>query len=162
MEKAANHQSCMLQSPPGIDVPSKIAQISAHLLNAADISRVQAERFTPLKGGRVNDPRNLSRDALQGIFVPFDWLPDGAILRFSVPDDKPGTPNGWCAVHPDGIASSSQESSYSQQSRRPKEIKLNHPEAEVLSDHCSPLQEVGEEETDSATQWLGRTPPGQR
>lgn len=115
----------------------------------------------PAEGGRVNDPTNLFRDALQGIFGPFDWLPDGATHHLRVPDDKPGNPNGWYALHPDGVASSSQQSSYSQPRHRPKKIKLNLPEAEVLSDHCYPLREVGKEQTDSATQLLGRTPPSQ-
>ena len=47
------------------------------------------------------------RDALQATFGPLDWLPipDGAIHRFRVPDDKPGTLNGWYVLHLDGIAS---------------------------------------------------------
>lgn len=109
----------------------------------------------------MNDPITLFRDALQGIFGPFDWLPDCATHHLSEPDDKPGTPNGWYALPPDGVASSSQESLYSQPRHCPKKIKLNHPEAEVLSDHCYPLREVGKEQTGSAKQLLGRTPPSQ-
>ncbi|HBM09972.1 topoisomerase [Pseudomonas sp. Choline-3u-10] len=47
------------------------------------------------------------RDALQATFGPLDWLPvaDGTIHRFRVPDDKPGTLNGWYVLHLDGIAS---------------------------------------------------------
>lgn len=47
------------------------------------------------------------RDALQATFGALDWLPiaDGTIHRFRVPDDKPGTLNGWYVLHLDGIAS---------------------------------------------------------
>lgn len=47
------------------------------------------------------------RDAMQATFGPLDWLPvaDGTIHRFRVPDDKPGTLNGWYVLHTDGIAS---------------------------------------------------------
>ena len=47
------------------------------------------------------------RDALQGHYGPLDWLPmpDGTIHRFHVPDDKPGTLNGWYLLFADGIAS---------------------------------------------------------
>ncbi|MGY8822158.1 MAG: toprim domain-containing protein [Pseudomonadales bacterium] len=47
------------------------------------------------------------RDALQATFGSLDWLPvaDGTIHRFRVPDDKPGTLNGWYVLHLDGIAS---------------------------------------------------------
>tara|TARA_R110000868_G_scaffold373033_2_gene636985 strand:- start:4744 stop:5613 length:870 start_codon:yes stop_codon:yes gene_type:complete len=47
------------------------------------------------------------RDAIQAEFGQHDWLPiaDGSIHRFHVPDDKPGTLNGWYLLFPDGIAS---------------------------------------------------------
>lgn len=47
------------------------------------------------------------RDALQDAFGLLDWLPvaDGAIHRFRVPEDKPGTLNGWYVLYADGIAS---------------------------------------------------------
>lgn len=47
------------------------------------------------------------RQALEGAFGPFDWLPipDGMIHRFRVPGDKPGTLNGWYLLFADGIAS---------------------------------------------------------
>ncbi|KPU60343.1 toprim domain protein [Pseudomonas fluorescens] len=46
------------------------------------------------------------RDALQAVFGPLDWLPtpDGAIHRFHVPGDKPGTRNGWYVLFVDDIA----------------------------------------------------------
>lgn len=49
----------------------------------------------------------LFREALQSVYGPLDWLPvpDGAIHRFRVPDDKPGTLNGWYVLYLDGIAS---------------------------------------------------------
>lgn len=49
----------------------------------------------------------LFRDALQTVYGPLDWLPvpDGNIHRFRVPDDKPGTLNGWYVLYLDGIAS---------------------------------------------------------
>lgn len=47
------------------------------------------------------------RDAMQARFGPLGWLPecDGTIHRFRVPDDTPGTLNGWYVLFPDGIAS---------------------------------------------------------
>ncbi|HAF93135.1 MAG TPA: topoisomerase, partial [Pseudomonas sp.] len=55
----------------------------------------------------MNKPELAFRDALQATFGPLDWLPvaDGTIHRFRVPDDKPGTLNGWYVLHTDGIAS---------------------------------------------------------
>ena len=55
----------------------------------------------------MTDPTILFRDVLQATFGPLDWLPlpDGAIHRFRVPDDKPGSLNGWYVLHLDGIAS---------------------------------------------------------
>lgn len=61
MGKTASYQSCVLQSPSGIDDTSEIARILAPLLTGDDISLAQAERhtwclhcrverFTPLKG----------------------------------------------------------------------------------------------------------------
>lgn len=49
----------------------------------------------------------LFRDALQSVYGPLDFLPepDGNIHRFRVPDDKPGTLNGWYVLYLDGIAS---------------------------------------------------------
>ncbi|WP_349618077.1 toprim domain-containing protein [Azotobacter salinestris] len=57
----------------------------------------------------MTDPVMLFRDALQAVFGPLDWLPepDGAIHRFHVPGDKPGSLNGWYVLFPDGIASGS-------------------------------------------------------
>ena len=53
------------------------------------------------------DATILFSDALQSVFGPLDFLPvpDGAIHRFRVPDDKPGTLNGWYVLYLDGIAS---------------------------------------------------------
>ena len=47
------------------------------------------------------------REALQETFGLLDWLPvaDGSIHRFRVPEDKPGTLNGWYVLYADGIAS---------------------------------------------------------
>lgn len=55
----------------------------------------------------MDKPELAFRDALQATFGPLDWLPipDGAIHRFRVPDDKAGTLNGWYVLHLDGIAS---------------------------------------------------------
>lgn len=49
----------------------------------------------------------LFRDALQSVYGQLDWLPepDGEIHRFHVPDDKPGSLNGWYVLYLDGIAS---------------------------------------------------------
>jgi putative DNA primase/helicase len=49
----------------------------------------------------------LFRDALQSVYGPLDWIPepDGAIHRFRVPEDKPGSLNGWYVLYLDGIAS---------------------------------------------------------
>ncbi|MBK5509783.1 toprim domain-containing protein [Pseudomonas sp. TH15] len=49
----------------------------------------------------------LFRDALQAVYGPLDWIPepDGAIHRFRVPEDKPGSLNGWYVLYLDGIAS---------------------------------------------------------
>jgi len=49
----------------------------------------------------------LFREALQMAYGPLDWLPvsDGQIHRFRVPDDKPGTLNGWYVLYLDGISS---------------------------------------------------------
>jgi putative DNA primase/helicase len=50
---------------------------------------------------------SLFRDALQSTFGPLNWRPiaDGSIHRFRVPEDKPGTLNGWYLLFVDGIAS---------------------------------------------------------
>ena len=55
----------------------------------------------------MKDATILFRDALQSVYGPLDWLPvpDGAIHRFRVPDDKAGTLNGWYVLYLDGIAS---------------------------------------------------------
>jgi len=55
----------------------------------------------------MTDATILFRDSLQSVYGPLDWLPvpDGAIHRFRVPDDKPGTLNGWYVLYLDGIAS---------------------------------------------------------
>lgn len=55
----------------------------------------------------MTDAIVLFRDALQAAYGPLDWLPvpDGAIHRFRVPEDKPGTLNGWYVLYLDGIAS---------------------------------------------------------
>ncbi|MBZ9781604.1 toprim domain-containing protein [Pseudomonas sp. REP124] len=55
----------------------------------------------------MGDPATLFRDALQAAYGPLDWLPmaDGAIHRFRVPGDKPGTLNGWYVLYQDNIAS---------------------------------------------------------
>ena len=55
----------------------------------------------------MTDAPILFRDALQSVYGLLDWLPvpDGAIHRFRVPDDKPGTLNGWYVLYLDGIAS---------------------------------------------------------
>lgn len=55
----------------------------------------------------MTDATILFRDALQSVYGPLDWLPvpDGAIHRFRVPDDKAGTLNGWYVLYLDGIAS---------------------------------------------------------
>lgn len=39
-------------------------------------------------------------DALQSAFGALDWLPetDGAIHRFHVPGNEPGTLKGWCIL----------------------------------------------------------------
>lgn len=52
-------------------------------------------------------PEFAFRDAMQARFGPLGWLPecDGTIHRFRVPDDNPGTLNGWYVLFPDGIAS---------------------------------------------------------
>ncbi|EZI29602.1 toprim domain-containing protein [Pseudomonas extremaustralis] len=55
----------------------------------------------------MTDAIILFRDALQASYGQLDWLPvpDGAIHRFRVPEDKPGTLNGWYVLYLDGIAS---------------------------------------------------------
>ncbi|VVQ12257.1 DNA primase TraC [Pseudomonas fluorescens] len=55
----------------------------------------------------MTDATILFRDALQSVYGPLDWLPvpDGAIHRFHVPDDKSGTLNGWYTLFADGVAS---------------------------------------------------------
>ena len=55
----------------------------------------------------MTDTTIIFRDALQTVYGPLDWLPlpDGDIHRFRVPDDKPGTLNGWYVLYLDGIAS---------------------------------------------------------
>ncbi len=47
------------------------------------------------------------RDVLQERFGLLNWIPipDGEIQRFHVPDDKPGTVNGWYVLFLDGIPS---------------------------------------------------------
>lgn len=52
-------------------------------------------------------PELAFRDAMQASFGRLDWLPvpDGEIHRFRVPEDKPGTQNGWYVLYLDGIAS---------------------------------------------------------
>lgn len=55
----------------------------------------------------MDDAAILFRNALQATYGQLDWLPvpDGSIHRFRVPDDKPGTHNGWYVLYLDGIAS---------------------------------------------------------
>jgi putative DNA primase/helicase len=55
----------------------------------------------------MTDATILFREALQTVYGPLDWLPlpDGAIHRFRVPDDKASTLNGWYVLYLDGIAS---------------------------------------------------------
>lgn len=55
----------------------------------------------------MTDASILFRNALQTVYGQLDWLPvaDGAIHRFHVPNDKPGTVNGWYVLYWDGIAS---------------------------------------------------------
>ena len=55
----------------------------------------------------MDNAATLFRDALQAVYGSLDWLPigDSAIHRFRVPDDKPGTRNGWYVLYLDGIAS---------------------------------------------------------
>lgn len=55
----------------------------------------------------MTDPVILFRDAIQGAYGALDFMPepDGAIHRFRVPGDKPGTLNGWYVLYLDGIAS---------------------------------------------------------
>ncbi|RZO07430.1 toprim domain-containing protein [Pseudomonas moorei] len=55
----------------------------------------------------MTDAAVLFRDVLQAAYGPLDWLPvpDGTIHRFRVPDDKPGSLNGWYVLYLDGIAS---------------------------------------------------------
>jgi len=53
------------------------------------------------------DPTDAFLDAVQAIYGPVSFTPlaDGTIHRFHVHDDKPGSRNGWCVLHLDGIAS---------------------------------------------------------
>ena len=55
----------------------------------------------------MTDVTILFRDAIQSVYGLLDWIPvpDRAIHRFRVPDDKPGTLNGWYVLYLDGIAS---------------------------------------------------------
>lgn len=55
----------------------------------------------------MTDPLMQFRDEMAATSGPLDWLPnpDGAIHRFHVPGDKPGTLNGWYVLYLDGIAS---------------------------------------------------------
>lgn len=55
----------------------------------------------------MTDAAILFRDALQAVYGPLDWIPepDGEIHRFRVPEDKPGSLNGWYVLYLDGIAS---------------------------------------------------------
>ena len=55
----------------------------------------------------MTDPAILFRDALQSVYGALDWIPvpDGAIHRFHVPGDKPGTLAGWSVLYLDNIAS---------------------------------------------------------
>jgi putative DNA primase/helicase len=55
----------------------------------------------------MTDAAVLFRDALQAAYGPLDWIPepDGEIHRFRVPEDKPGSLNGWYVLYLDGIAS---------------------------------------------------------
>ena len=55
----------------------------------------------------MTDAAILFRDALQAVYGQLDWLPvaDGTIHRFRVPEDKPGSLNGWYVLYLDGIAS---------------------------------------------------------
>lgn len=53
-----------------------------------------------------NNPENAFRDAIQSVFGQLDLIPRaGAIHRFDVPGDKPGSCNGWYVLYLDGIAS---------------------------------------------------------
>jgi putative DNA primase/helicase len=68
---------------------------------------IQNGAYAPRGSACLEKAELAFRDALQATFGPLDWLPvaDGTIHRFRVPDDKPGTLNGWYVLHLDGIAS---------------------------------------------------------
>jgi len=79
---------------------------------------------------------SLFRDTLQSTFGPLNWWPiaDGGIHRFRVPEDKPGTLNGWYLLFVDGIASGAYGSwkageSHTWSSRKP----ANRMEAQLIT-----------------------------
>ncbi len=98
---ARNDESPTL--PRGCHAPA-LPRISRRpAAGAAALHRIAAARF----GGAAMDCVIAFRDAMKAVHGPFDWLPapDGAIHRFHVPGDKPGSHNGWYVLFVDGIAS---------------------------------------------------------
>lgn len=68
---------------------------------------IQNGACAPRGSACLEKPELAFRDAMQVAFGQLDWLPipDGDIHRFRVPEDKPGTQNGWYVLYLDGIAS---------------------------------------------------------
>lgn len=97
----------------------------------------------------MTDASILFSNALQSVFGPLDFLPvpDGAIHRFHVPDDKPGTLNGWYVLHLDGIASAAfgswkMDASSTWSSRTP----VNYREAEQVRQRIEQARQQREAE----------------
>lgn len=97
----------------------------------------------------MTDSTILFRDALQSIFGPLDFLPvpDGAIHRFRVPDDKPGTLNGWYVLYLDGIASGAFGSwKTNRSSAWSSRIHVDYREAEQVRQHIEQARRQREAE----------------
>ena len=97
----------------------------------------------------MTDSTILFRDALQSIFGPLDFLPvpDGAIHRFRVPDDKPGTLNGWYVLYLDGMASGAFGSwKTNRSSAWSSRIHVDYREAEQVRQHIEQARRQREAE----------------
>lgn len=89
------------------------------------------------------------RNAIQEHYGALDWLPvpDGGIHRFRVPEDKPGTRNGWYVLFLDGIASGAFGSwkagaSHTWSSRKPADYR----EAQLFTERIEKARQQREAE----------------
>jgi putative DNA primase/helicase len=85
---------------------------------------------------------------MQEVFGPLTWLPtpDGAIHRFYVPGDKPGSQNGWYVLFLDGIPCGVFGNWKAGGSRKWRSEPTNHFESQLFAQHIQQAQRQREAE----------------